>query len=174
MFFSPPPPTQFWCSSLTTKIFVATTVTTSAEEKLEIWWLFLCSNWELKAPLHPPVCIPARVCDYGGNVSHEEWVSLWQYRSINRRPGSSDWTFRQMSEDSHVNELLFTKNFVLLFSFGQIGYKMLIENNWIGFQLSQIIVKRSSNQWAIFHRLHLQDPLTEVQVLVHSLWTPVV
>lgn len=48
----PPQPTQFWCSSLTTVIFVATTVTTSAEEKLEIWWLFLCPNWELKAPLH--------------------------------------------------------------------------------------------------------------------------
>lgn len=48
-----PQPTQFWCSSLTTIIFVATTVTTSAEEKLEIWWLFLCPNWELKAPLHP-------------------------------------------------------------------------------------------------------------------------
>lgn len=38
-----PQPTQFWCSSLTTVIFVATTVTTSAEGKLEIWWLFL---WE--------------------------------------------------------------------------------------------------------------------------------
>lgn len=25
----------------------------------------------------PSVCTPARVCDYGGNVSNEEWVSLW-------------------------------------------------------------------------------------------------
>lgn len=29
------------------------------------------------SPTSPPVCTPARVCDYGGNVSHDECVSLW-------------------------------------------------------------------------------------------------
>lgn len=29
------------------------------------------------SPTSPSVCTPARVCDYGGNVSHEEYVSLW-------------------------------------------------------------------------------------------------
>lgn len=28
------------------------------------------------SPTSPSVCTPARVCDYGGNVSHEEYVSL--------------------------------------------------------------------------------------------------
>lgn len=28
------------------------------------------------SPTSPPVCTPARVCDYGGNVSHDECVSL--------------------------------------------------------------------------------------------------
>jgi len=74
--FSPPPPTQFWCSSLTTVIFVATTVTTTAEEKLEIWWIFPVSHLRAQSsPTSPSVCTPARMCDYGGNVSHEECVS---------------------------------------------------------------------------------------------------
>lgn len=30
------------------------------------------------SPTFPSVCTPARVCDYGGNVSHEECISLWQ------------------------------------------------------------------------------------------------
>lgn len=29
------------------------------------------------SPTSPSVCTPARVCDYGENVSHEECVSLW-------------------------------------------------------------------------------------------------
>ena len=29
------------------------------------------------SPTSPSVCTPARVCDYGGNVSHEECIRLW-------------------------------------------------------------------------------------------------
>lgn len=48
------------------------------------------------SPTSPSVCTPARVYDYGENVSHEESVSLSHYRCTERL-GSSDWTIRQVS-----------------------------------------------------------------------------
>lgn len=105
-FLLTPPPTQFWCSSLTTVIFVATTVTTSAEEKFEIWWLFLCPNWELKAPLHPHQYALLPGCATMVEMSHTRNALVFDIkRSMNRRLGSSDWTIRQTSEDNYYMSL---------------------------------------------------------------------
>lgn len=55
-----PPPTQFWCSSLTTVIFVATTVTTSAEEKIGDMMAFPLS--QLRAQSSPTSHISMHSC----------------------------------------------------------------------------------------------------------------
>lgn len=52
------------------------------------------------SPTSPSVCTPARVYDYGENVSNEESVSLSHYRWTELL-GSSDWTIRQTSEDNY-------------------------------------------------------------------------
>lgn len=158
---------QFWCSSLTTVIFVATTVTTTAEEKWKMWWLSFVATWELKTPHLCALCPVMVQVLSTGNVSRS-WIR-WLKRCANRA-SDNNWNSR---------DILLSSNLGLGESTGLVSIALLSQNRAGAWRIpSQPPHNRSVSKfrylhisWGarvertiFFHWVLIWAPMVEVQV----------